>query len=152
MAHHTFLLSCPNGCNSDTILRKDLEEHQKVCPLAQVKCKFYKMGCTAVMARKDQVNHNVSSLQYHFDLVIHDRSIIMSKISDMQGELAEIKRANEDLKYRLGIAEKQITAAKTQFSHNGNSEAMSIALATILTCFGILLSTLLFMYGLVHMV
>ena len=52
------------------------------------------MGCTAVMACKDQVNHNVSSLQHHFDLVIHYQDVIMSKISDiyMQGELAGIKR------------------------------------------------------------
>jgi len=160
-------LSCPNGCNNDTILRKDLETHEKVCPLAKVKCKFYKIGCTAVMARKDQVNHDASSLQHHLDLVIHDRDFILSKVTDMQNQLAGIKKTNTDvseelaktrqtleltknqfmeMNYQLAKAEKQMTAIETI---NGSSENSFVAImfCIILMIFSGALIMLMFVYG-----
>ena len=114
-------LTCPRGCSGDTILRRDLKAHEKVCGLVQVKCKFYKMGCAAVMARKDQESHNVLNLQNHLELVIRDRDFMASRIADVECELAEIRMANENLHYQLFKANQQI---KDTYMNQGSVKFM----------------------------
>lgn len=38
-------VECPNKCNMETLLRKDLPEHSGLCPLEKVKCPFHVIGC-----------------------------------------------------------------------------------------------------------
>ena len=98
-----FPLPCPNRCNSGiTILRKNLTAHEKACPLAKVKCRFYELGCKNFIARKDLKKHNRSNTQYHLNLVMYDRHSLKSKLARVTEELEETK---DELEYVNSILE-----------------------------------------------
>ena len=50
-------VECPNNCNTESLLRKDLPEHSELCPLEEVKCPFHIVGCEIVAARIDVQDH-----------------------------------------------------------------------------------------------
>ena len=50
-------IECPNNCNTESLLRKDLPEHSELCPLEEVKCPFHIIGCEIVAARIDVLDH-----------------------------------------------------------------------------------------------
>ena len=50
-------VDCPNKCKCPPILRKDLADHAKVCPLERVKCPFDVIGCEVVTCRADLLQH-----------------------------------------------------------------------------------------------
>ena len=65
---------CPNKCGLK-ILHGNIPEHRKLCPLQEIKCEYYSLGCKVTMLRKDKEEHHKNSLIKHLDLIQH-------KISD----------------------------------------------------------------------
>ena len=62
-------LPCPNKCTPDRLFhRKDLKDHYNKCPLALVNCRYHDVGCTVMIARKDQENHCTKYMQFHLTL------------------------------------------------------------------------------------
>ena len=97
-----FPLPCPNHCNSSiTILRESLNAHEKVCPLAKVKCRYYELGCNTIIARRDLKWHNKSNAQYHLNLVMYDRHCLKSRLTKVTEELEEIKDKFESVSNKL---------------------------------------------------
>jgi len=38
---HRFPLQCPNNCGMNNILRDNMDEHKKVCPLEMIQCEYH---------------------------------------------------------------------------------------------------------------
>ncbi len=64
-----FPISCPNNCGHE-IQRKNLADHQKVCPLEPVECSFFEAGCTKMILREDLAAHKASNTEHHLELVM----------------------------------------------------------------------------------
>ena len=62
-------ISCPNDCAISGLLRSQLQEHLKQCPLQIVSCDYANAGCTQRMARKDIEVHKVTAMSQHLNLV-----------------------------------------------------------------------------------
>ena len=59
------IIACPNHCETDNILREDMDEHRKVCSLEVVSCKYVKLGCGTRMARKEVEKHGKEKMEEH---------------------------------------------------------------------------------------
>ena len=59
------IIACPNHCETDNILREDMDEHRKVCSLEVVSCKYMKLGCGTRMARKEIEKHGKEKMEQH---------------------------------------------------------------------------------------
>ena len=62
------VIPCPNHCETDNILREDMDEHRKVCSLEVVSCKYLKLGCGTRMARKEVEEHGKEKVEEHLCL------------------------------------------------------------------------------------
>ena len=60
---------CPNNCKTSTLMRSELQEHIKQCPLQVVHCEYANAGCSQKMPRKDIEIHRVTGMAQHLDLV-----------------------------------------------------------------------------------
>jgi len=89
-----FPLTCSHGCTPDPIYRKDLETHEKQCPLAPVKCKYDHIGCSLPIARMNQSKHYKNNKEHHLDLF--ERSLKL-----LHNEMTEYKTNNSNLKELL---------------------------------------------------
>ena len=62
----SFLCLCPNGCEKiDMILREDMEEHRKECPLEVIQCEYHNVGCDVRIPRKRQREHDEENMEKH---------------------------------------------------------------------------------------
>jgi len=62
-------IPCPNNCAVSSVLRSELQEHIKQCPLEIVPCDYVNAGCSQRMARKDIEIHRVTGMNLHLNLV-----------------------------------------------------------------------------------
>ena len=62
-------LCCPNGCQTATILRYQMQDHLQECPLQPVACDFHHAGCTAEIPRKELSKHGEESTEKHLALM-----------------------------------------------------------------------------------
>ena len=106
---HELSVACPNKCAANNILRKNLNAHEKVCLLAQVQCKYYEIGCTTLMARKDEKKHNKQNDEHHYNLVLHYCDTTKSQLANRKHQLADRDR-------QLAIKSDQLIKANSELS------------------------------------
>ena len=58
-------LPCPNKCEIENVMRKDMEAHRKECPLEMIQCEYYSVGCGVRMAREDKKKHENEEVKEH---------------------------------------------------------------------------------------
>jgi len=110
-------VACPNKCEAKVILRKNLNTHEKVCPLAQVKCKYYEIGCTTVLAHKDEKEHSRLNDEYHFTLFICYRDTMKSQL---ENQIADRDRQLTDKDQLLAIKSNQLAKANSDLSQTND--------------------------------
>ena len=62
-------ISCPNNCDTSSLMRSELQEHINQCPLQVVPCEYADAGCSQHMPRKDIEIHRITGMAQHLDLV-----------------------------------------------------------------------------------
>lgn len=62
-------IPCPNNCAISSLMRSELQEHIKRCPLQMVPCEYANAGCNQRVARKDIEIHKVTGMSQHLNLV-----------------------------------------------------------------------------------
>ena len=84
----SFLVSCPNKCDSKDMTRQSLDEHlRNICPLAEVKCDYHSAGCNLVRARKDMTSHYTAASSYHNRLLVKQNESLEAKLAENQKQL-----------------------------------------------------------------
>ena len=103
---------CPNGCGLSP-KAKLLEDHLKMdCPLQVIECPFSYAGCTERMTRQSMPEHITQSLSLHMSLqaTSHQQELkklnsriseLEMKLEDANGEVAELRMANQLLLNKL---------------------------------------------------
>ena len=77
------IIACPNHCETDNILREDMDEHRKVCSLEVVSCKYMKLGCGTRMARKEVEKHGKEKMEEHLHLATGRLEKLESVVSQL---------------------------------------------------------------------
>lgn len=109
-------VACPNKCEAKVILRKNLNAHEKVCPLAQVKCKYYEIGCDTVLARQDEKEHGRLNDEYHFTLFMCYQDTMKSQLAHTENQIANRDRQLADKDQLLAIKSNQLAKANSELS------------------------------------
>ncbi len=92
-----FPVSCPNNCGHEKIQRKNLADHQKVCPLEPVKCPFFEAGCTEMILPKDLAAHKASNTEHHLELVMTHTVTLTQKANKLEQEAEAAKTTKHQL-------------------------------------------------------
>ena len=92
-------LGCPNGCETDNILRKYMDIHTSdVCQLSMVQCPYKKYGCDNLRKRKDLDTHETEFVVKHVRLMstrIEDMEKVCQYNKGMKWEISGIKQKFE---------------------------------------------------------
>ena len=117
-------LSCPNDCGLTDIIRSQMDEHLKKCPLQKTVCKYHNIGCKAMLTGEHQDEHDEACMKEHLQLMSNE--LVVAK-----GELANAKlrlnRANQfteqvrnelmDVTLKASNAEKSLEKMTDELSH-----------------------------------
>ena len=85
------LIACPNHCETDEILREDMDEHRKVCPFEVVSCKYMKLGCGSRMARKEIEKHKKEKVEDHLHLALERLEKLEKSQNIMETYVSQLK-------------------------------------------------------------
>ena len=114
----SFPLSCPNNCEA-VVKRQELENHVKQdCSLALVDCDFNMVGCLVRLPKKDLPAHISANLPDH---VYAQQKMLI----DLQKQVAQYKRENEELQQALVASEQKVRA--TLLAHQRKLEELSFS-------------------------
>jgi len=68
-----------------------LEAHEKLCPLAPVKCKYDYGECTVLVACMDESKHYETNHHDHFDLLEISHKFLFDKVNEYKLNNSELK-------------------------------------------------------------
>nr|ABN04152.1 tumor necrosis factor receptor-associated factor 3 [Branchiostoma belcheri] len=107
---------CPNNCGTTNIQRAQLEEHFKVCPVAEAECSFSSHGCPFKGRRSALQDHESQSMTEHFELVTRSLSSLELEHSRTKRELQEKNNETELLKEKVKQQEAEVASVKQSHS------------------------------------
>lgn len=90
-------LSCPNNCDTEVILREDLDEHRKVCLLELITCDYHDVGCECKMPRRDEDLHNQEQMAHHLNLTKRKLTATESELSTTVKKLKTAEEKTSEL-------------------------------------------------------
>jgi len=102
-----FPIACPNKCEVGSVLRDDVEEHMKMCPLELIHCEYRVVGCEERMARKDQKKHNKEKMEEHLFLSV-------TKVAEISKNLTFAKIEQQETKDKLTNTQRDLNTTKQQ--------------------------------------
>ena len=85
------VILCPNHCETDNILREDMDEHRKICSLEVVSCKYMKLGCGTRMARKEVEEHGKEKVEEHLLLATEKLEKFENTMSQLENAVSQLK-------------------------------------------------------------
>ncbi len=100
-----FLVSCPNNCGHEKIQRKNLADHQKVCPLQPVKCPFFEAGCRKMILRKYLAAHKASNTEHHLELVMTETVTLKHKATNLEHKATNLEHKANNLEHKANNLE-----------------------------------------------
>ena len=94
-------LPCPNSCEVGTVLRQDLDEHKKICPLEMIRCEYYDMGCEMEIARKDVQDHNTENVNKHLGVLKCELANTKKELTQAQKDVATTQKRMVDMQRKF---------------------------------------------------
>ena len=85
-------LSCPNDCGLTDIIRSEMNEHLKKCPMQKTPCTYHNIGCKAMLASQDQDEHEEACMKEHFQLMAAELVLAKEKLADTK---LKVNRTNQ---------------------------------------------------------
>ena len=109
-------LSCPNDCGLTDIIRSEMDEHLKKCPLQKTICKYHNIGCKAMLTGEDQDEHDEACMKQHFQLVSNDLVIAKEELTDVKMRMSRAEQVTEQVRNELALTKEELTEAKLKAS------------------------------------
>lgn len=121
-------VGCPNKCGNPSVLRKDLSEHSKVCPLEKVKCPFDIVGCDVVSCRADLLQHLETDRDIHLlkvaktyhdmhqavDLRVNSLERKYDSVKSLEVEVERLKSTVRNLQTHQAVQARRSSASSDQ--------------------------------------
>ena len=92
-----FPLPCPNKCEIEMVPRKDMEAHREKCPLEMIQCRYYHVGCGAMMARGDQEKHNKEKVEEHLMMTTQKLRATEDRLTEHVKKMDQLMMTTEKL-------------------------------------------------------
>ncbi len=121
-------LACPQGCGAE-VLRKDLTDHQGVCPLEPVACPFSDIGCKVKVPRQDLDKHIQSSMFQHVTDMALSHTATKTQLTALKQEHEALKKDYTSLKEDYTTLKEDYTSLK-----KGNEVKMKVVGIKLLSC------------------
>ena len=96
------IIACPNHCQTENILREDMDEHRKVCSLEVVSCKYAKLGCGTRMARKEVEKHGKEKMEEHLCMAT-------GRLEKLENAMARLENVISQLEWSSHVTSQMIT-------------------------------------------
>ena len=130
-------LSCPNDCGLTDIMRSEMDDHLKKCPLQKTVCMYHNIGCKAMVTSEDQDTHDEACMNEHLQLMATELALDKEELADtklrvnkanqfmqqVRNELMEVKvetnkaeQSIEKVTDELSSIEEEIDIVKLKFS------------------------------------
>ena len=129
-------LNCPNDCGLTDIMRSEMDEHLKKCPLQKTICKYHNIGCKAMLTGEDQDEHDEACMKEHFQLMSNELVIANGELANAKLRLNEVERITEqvrndlmDVTQKVTNAEQSIEKMTDEFSHTKEELVIAISKA-----------------------
>ena len=116
-------LSCPNDCGLADIIRSQMDEHLKKCPLQKTVCRYHNIGCKAMLASQEQDEHDEACMKEHFQLMSNELVFAKEELADAK---LKVNRANQfteqvrnelmDVKLKASNAEQSVEKLMDELS------------------------------------
>ena len=107
-------LNCPNDCGLTDIIRSEMEEHLKKCPLQKTICKYHNIGCKVMLTSEDQDEHDEACMKEHFQLMSKELVVAKEELIDANLRLNRANQFTEQTRNELIEAKQK--ASKTEQS------------------------------------
>lgn len=85
-------VTCENAECKKSIRRKDLQEHQNICPKQLLDCSFMSVGCTTKVKREDMDKHNESYIKKHLSKTVTKLKSVSDETTRLSMEIDAIRR------------------------------------------------------------
>ena len=94
-------LNCPNDCGLTDIIRSEMEEHLKKCPLQKTICKYHNIGCKAMLTSEDQDEHDEACMKEHFQLMSKELVVAKEELANANLRLNRANQFTEQIRNEL---------------------------------------------------
>ena len=101
-------LSCPNDCGLTDIIRSEMEEHLKKCPLQKTICKYHNIGCKAMLTSEDQDEHDEACMKEHFQLMSKELVVAKEELMDAKLRMNRTKQITEQVRNELALTKEEL--------------------------------------------
>ncbi|SPQ93757.1 unnamed protein product (mitochondrion) [Plasmodiophora brassicae] len=103
------IIDCPNKCTVAgqqirQVVRGDVGSHRDVCDMQDVQCKFWAVGCTTPLRRKDITSHEETSVEHHRRLLeAHNAGFVaaLQRLAQLEANEQTLKRELTRLEARM---------------------------------------------------
>ena len=124
-------LSCPNDCGLTDIIRSEMDEHLKKCPLQKTICKYHNIGCKAMLTSEDQDEHDEACMKEHFQLMSNELVVAKGELANALNKVEQITEQvrNEltDVTLKASNVEQSIEKVTDELSHTKEELVMTKA-------------------------
>ena len=84
--------SCPNDCGIIDIIRSQMDEHLKKCPLQKTACTYQNIGCKVMLSSQNQDEHDEACMKEHLQLMTMELVLAKEELVDTK---LRLNRANQ---------------------------------------------------------
>ena len=109
-------LSCPNECGITDVLRSELNEHLKTCPLQKITCKYHDIGCKVMLRSGDEDEHNEAYVKEHLQLMSKQMVAAKEEIANANMRVNRAEQIAEQVREKLVSTNEELSDAKLKAS------------------------------------
>lgn len=96
-------LRCPHGCQAAPILRYQMGDHLRDCPLQPVECSFGHAGCTDEVPRKDLSKHSEESTEKHLALMCELTRDLALRVRQQEDTIRTLREEVDQLRMAVPL-------------------------------------------------
>ena len=109
-------LSCPNECGLTDVIRSEMNEHLKKCPLQKNICKYHHIGCKAMLRSEDEDEHDEACIKEHFQLMSKELVVAKEEIASAKLRVNRAEQVTQQVREKLAVTKEELLDAKLKAS------------------------------------
>ena len=109
-------LSCPNECGITNVIRSELIEHLKTCPLQKITCKYHNIGCKVMLRSGDEDEHDEACMKKHLQLMSEQLVAAKEEIANANLRVNRAEQIAEQVGEKLAVTKEELLDAKLKAS------------------------------------
>ena len=118
-------LSCPNECGLIDVMRGEMNEHLKKCPLQKSTCKYHNIGCKVMLRGEDVDEHDEAYMKEHLELMSKELVVAKEEVANAKLRVNRAEQVTQQVRESLATTKEELVTAKQKISKiEQNAEQM----------------------------